>query len=217
MQTTKAVLVDALGTLLALEDPAPRLAAALGVPEADAARAVRAEIAYYRVNMHRGGDDAGLAELRSDCAAVVRRELGLDRDVLAELMASLVFTPYDDAAPALRALRAAGLRIVVVSNWDRSLHEALAATGLADLVDGAISSAEAGAAKPDRAIFERALAVAGVRARDALHVGDSVEADVEGARAAGIGAVWLRRPGVPRVDVAAPVIASLAELPPLRP
>src|SRR5688572_23496937 len=134
VQTTKAVLIDALGTLMRLEDPAPRLAAALGVPEADAARAVRAEIAYYRASMHRGGDDAGLAALRADCAAVVRSELGLDRDVLAELMASLVFTAYDDAAPALRALRAAGLRIVVVSNWDRSLHDALEATGLAGLV-----------------------------------------------------------------------------------
>ena len=49
------------------------------------------------------------------------------------------------------------MRLVVVSNWDVSLHERLAETGLAPLVDGAVASAEVGAAKPDRAIFAHAL------------------------------------------------------------
>ena len=93
----------------------------------------------------------------------------------------------------MRALRAAGCALVVVSNWDVSLHERLAETGLAPLVDGVVASAEVGVAKPERAIFERALALAGVRAADAWHVGDSVAEDVEGARAAGIRPVLVAR------------------------
>ena len=55
--------------------------------------------------------------------------------------------------------------MVVVSNWDASLPAALAATGLAPLVDAVLTSAEVGAAKPDAAIFERALASPGWRPR----------------------------------------------------
>jgi len=212
-QTTRAVLLDALGTLVALEDPAPPLAAALGVPLDDARRAMRAEIGFYREHLHRGRDAQGLAALRRDCAEIVRRELGLERDVHDELLASLVFTAYDDVAPTLAELRARGLKLIVVSNWDRSLHEALAATGLAGLVDGAISSAEAGSAKPDPAIFAQALALAGTRA--AVHVGDTADADVAGARAAGLRAVLIDRDGQAPQTAGVPVIASLAELPAL--
>ena len=172
-----------------------------------------AEIAYYRAHMHRGGDRAGLADVRRGCAEIVRAELGLDRDVLPELLASIVFTAFDDAAPALRALRSAGLRLVVVSNWDVSLHEALEATGLAPLLDGAVASAEAGSAKPDPGIFGRALALAGAGAHEAVHVGDTPGADVAGARAAGIRPVLLDRDGASRGLADAPTIASLAELP----
>ena len=85
--------------------------------------------------------------------------LGLDVPVGA-LLDALRFFAYPDAAPALRELRAAGLRTVVVSNWDHSLHERLHETGLAPLLDGALASAEVGAAKPDRAIFAAALELA---------------------------------------------------------
>jgi putative hydrolase of the HAD superfamily len=78
-------------------------------------------------------------------------------------------------------------------------------------VDGVVSSAMAGAAKPDSALFEAALRTAGVAAERTLHVGDSVSKDVEGARAAGIAAVLLDR-GRARPEVE-PRIESLAELP----
>jgi putative hydrolase of the HAD superfamily len=130
-------------------------------------------------------------------------------------MASLRFFAYPDSAPALEALRAAGVRTVVVSNWDWSLHERLAETGLADLVDGALASAEVGSAKPDGGIFRSALELAGVAARDAWHVGDTPEADVAGARAAGLRPVLIVREGpLPSVPGAA-VVRSLAELLPL--
>jgi putative hydrolase of the HAD superfamily len=132
----------------------------------------------------------------------------------AALLDALRFFAYPDSAPALEALRAAGIRTVVVSNWDHSLHERLHETGLAPLVDGALASAEVGAAKPDRAIFEAALELAGTD--DAWHVGDTPEADVEGALAAGLRPVLIvRRGAAPPVPEAVAVIQSLAELIPL--
>jgi putative hydrolase of the HAD superfamily len=101
--------------------------------------------------------------------------------------------------------------VIVVSNWDASLPAALDSTGLSPLVDAVLTSATVGAAKPDPAIFERALAVAGVAAADALHVGDSLAEDVEGARRAQIAAVWCNRRGQP-VPVGVRAIASLGEL-----
>jgi HAD superfamily hydrolase (TIGR01509 family) len=68
-------------------------------------------------------------------------------------------------------------------------------TGLTPLLDGIVISAEVGAAKPDPAIFERALAVAGARAEEAVHVGDTPDVDVAGALAAGLRAIHLDRSG----------------------
>jgi len=221
---TRAVLLDALGTLLALEPPGPRLRRELGrrgldVSLEEAERAVAAEIVYYREHHLVGSDPDSLADLRRRCAGALRDALpGGDRlslgDALDALLASLRIRPYEDAAPALRELRSLGLRLVVVSNWDFSLHERLAESGLRDLVDGAVSSAEAGAEKPAPGAFQAALAIAGVPAAQALHVGDAPVEDVEGARSAGIQPVLLSRqggeapPGVRR-------IRSLRELPDL--
>jgi putative hydrolase of the HAD superfamily len=199
----------------------PRLVAELAaqgarVSEDEAWTALRAEIAYYRAHHDEAVDAPALAELRDRCTEVLREALPpAARDVAdlrGALMASLRFSAYDDAAPALGVLKAAGLRLVVVSNWDVSLHEALAATGLESLVDGAISSAEARASKPDRAIFERALALAGDPPRDAVvHVGDSVEHDVAGALAAGLRPVLIAREGG-EAPAGVPLIGDLAAL-----
>jgi len=231
----QAVLVDAMGTLLRLEDPAPRLRAALctrlGIdvgPEA-AAAAIRAEIAFYRAHLHLGRDPDALAALRDRCAEAMRPSLPARAQaapgatLTAALLDALAFSPHPDAAPALRALRSAGYVLVVVSNWDCSLHERLAETGLAPLVDAAVASAEHGAAKPARAIFERALELAGSVRECAWHVGDSPREDVEGARTAGIRPVLLARGGhhpgpcaqQPPPPAGVPVLRSLSELPAL--
>jgi putative hydrolase of the HAD superfamily len=224
-QRIDALLLDALGTLLTFDPPAPLLRAALRerlgmeVSEATAEEAMRAEIAYYRAHLHEGRDAASLAALRRRCAEAMRPALGVDADTDAltgALLAALRFRAYPDAAPALRALRAQGLRLVVVSNWDVSLHERLQQTGLAPLVDGAVASAEIGHAKPSPAIFEHALALAGVPAGAALHAGDSPDADVAGALAAGLRAVLVVRDGALRpAPPGVPSIRSLAELPAL--
>ncbi len=199
--------------------------AALGVDvdAAAAAAALAEEIAYYRAHHDEASDAAALADLRARCAEVLRGALAragaavdeLETPALRDaLLAALRFRAYPEVPDALRALREAGHRLVVVSNWDVSLHETLRATGLADLVDGAIASAEAGFAKPDPRIFEAALALAGGSADGATHVGDTIEFDVAGAHAAGWRAVLVARDGPPpRVPAGVPVIRSLAELP----
>jgi len=215
----RAILLDALGTLMRFDPPAPLLRSALRqrgveVSGETAAAAMKAEISYYRAHLHEGRDAASLASLRRRAAEAMRPALGTDLDgeaLTGALLAALRFRAFPDAAPALRELRGRGMRLVVVSNWDASLSERLEETGLAGLVDGAVASAVLGVAKPDRAIFSHALELAGAGPEEALHVGDSPVEDVEGALAAGLRAVLVVRDGaVPPVEV--PVIGSLQEL-----
>jgi putative hydrolase of the HAD superfamily len=196
MPSTRAVFLDALGTLLELEPPWLRLRAALGdeIPDERIVRAVRAEMAYYRDHSHEGRDRESLAALRARSAAVLSRELGRDVSVEA-LMDAIRFRAFPDAAPALAGLRQRGLRLVCVSNWDCALPEVLERSGLASHVDGTVTSALAGARKPDPAIFAPALELAGCEPAEALHVGDTAEEDLEGARAAGIRALLIDREG----------------------
>ena len=216
-----AILLDALGTLVALEPPAPLLRTELArrfgleLSEREAARAIGAEIAYYRAHLDDGRDEPGLQALRRRCAGVLRDALppaGLELEPLLDaLLAALRFTAFADARPALEAARSRGQRLVVASNWDVSLHGVLRTLGLEPLLDGILTSAEAGARKPAPAIFEQALALAGARPDEAIHVGDSLDEDVAGARGAGIEPVLVHRgagPAVPGVRT----ISSLAEL-----
>jgi putative hydrolase of the HAD superfamily len=220
-----AILLDCLGTLVALEPPAPLLVEelrerlGLAVTEEESERAIAAEIAYYRAHLDEGRDVRALADLRRRCTEALREGLppsacvsDADGDLLQEaLLASLRFTPYPDVRPALERFRERGQRLVVVSNWDVSLHDVLRRLALAKLLDGIVTSAEIGARKPSAKIFERALALAGVGADDALHVGDSLEEDLAGARAAGIEPVLISRDGTPGPQDAR-VVASLLEL-----
>jgi putative hydrolase of the HAD superfamily len=207
---TRAVFLDALGTLVELEPPwvllRERVPAAVG--DERLAAAVRAEMAFYKEHAHEGRDQASLAELRDRCAELLSRELGTTITT-EELVESVKMDPYPDAEPALRALRDRGLKLVVVSNWDCSLGEVLDRCGLADLLDGAISSAEAGARKPDPAIFRPALELAGCGPDEALHVGDTPEEDRAGAEAAGIRVLIVDRDGG---DGGAGEISSLTEI-----
>lgn len=91
----------------------------------------------------------------------------------------------------LRALRALGLRLVVVSNSDGSAERGLEEVGLRGFFDAVVDSFVVGYEKPDPRIFEHALGLASAAPERALHVGDLFHADVTGARAAGIHAVLL--------------------------
>jgi putative hydrolase of the HAD superfamily len=216
------VFLDALGTLVELQPPAPRLRARLAeagfeVSEERAAAGIAAEIGYYLAHHLDGADRASLDALRDRCAAVMMEALALDgldhATARRAMLAALEFRPYDDVVPALTALRRGGHRLVIVSNWDCSLPEWLGPAGVIGLVDGVVTSADVGAAKPDARVFRRALELAGVRPEQGVHVGDSLDNDVAGARAIGLRAVLVHRAGEPPPDVE--WIRSLDELPAL--
>jgi len=151
-------------------------------------------MAYYKVHSDEGRDRESLADLRERCAAVLSQRLNREVDV-ATLMEAIRFSAFPDALPGLGALRDRGISRYCVSNWDISLVEVLDRCGLAGSLDGVVASASAGARKPDPRIFEQALRLAGCAPEQALHVGDTPEEDIEGARAAGIRALLIDRSG----------------------
>lgn len=234
--STRAVLLDAFGTLVTLDAPAPLLRALLAerlgvqVTEAQAAAAFRAEVAYYRTHMHEGVDIERVAQLHARCAEVVRRALPPDPalavagagEMTRILLDSLRFHVFPEAAETLARLRAAGLRLVVASNWDASLDRVLDGAGLLGLLDGVVNSAAAGFAKPDARLLHSALLLADASPAAAVHVGDGFREDVGAALAAGVRPVLLARDGrageveygtaEPTLPELA-VITTLAELP----
>lgn len=188
-----AVTLDAMGTLVTLVDPVPQLGEALrarGVkrnPE-EIAAAFRAEADYYVPRSLRGRDKASLAELRRECAGVFLGALGVAHDpgeFAPAYVEALELELVPGAVETLVGLRARGLELGVVSNWDCSLPEHLAALGLDAVFSAVVTSAEAGVAKPDPAIFRLGLERLGVAPERALHVGDRLE-DEQGGRAAGM-------------------------------
>jgi putative hydrolase of the HAD superfamily len=192
----RAVFLDALGTLVELQPPwlALRDRVPAQVSDERLVAALRAEMAYYREHAHEGRDEDSLADLRERCATLVSRELGIPITA-DELVSAIRFSAYPDVVPALDALRGRGLRLIAVSNWDFSLARVLASCGLKGMLDGTVTSAEAGARKPDPAIFAVALELAQCRPDEALHVGDTPEEDVAGARTAGIRPLLIDRDG----------------------
>ena len=173
------------------------------------------------------------AQLFIDYTRAIIRHMGGDgpgaeraaRDIYDEWAACRHFFLYDDVEPVLRALAGAGLKIGLISNTQRPLDEFASHFALDHLFSAAISSAELGFLKPHPAIFEAALTAVGETADAAVMVGDSVKADIEGARQIGMRAVLVRRTGAglssplqhtlgPGYEDV-PVIASLSELPAL--
>lgn len=127
---------------------------------------------------------------------------------------------FDDSIPTLESLqplRSNGTVMGIISNWEDWLDTLLAHLSIDRYFDFAIISAGVQLEKPDPAIFHAALDRAGVAAGEALHVGDSVHADIEGALAVGITPVLIdrRRRYAGREDAlpaGATVITTLAEL-----
>jgi HAD superfamily hydrolase (TIGR01549 family) len=103
------------------------------------------------------------------------------------------FELYEDALPALEALRARGLAIGLLSNSARDLDLFVQHHGLD--VDAVLTSGSHGKTKPHETIFRRMLELLAVEPREALMVGDTVEDDVEGALAVGMAAILVDREG----------------------
>jgi len=206
----RAVLLDGLGTLVALQPPWETFADGLRreygieLSAGEAEWAFTAEMHYYRAHHLEGHDATALEGLRGRCAEVLHAALPMRaaralslRQVTASMLDALRFSAYADALSVLPLLRARGIGLVVVSNWDVSLAPTLRGLGLSGLLDGVITSAAVGAAKPAPEVFHAALELLEVSPQEALHVGDDPRLDVLGARAAGVLPVLLCREGAP--------------------
>jgi putative hydrolase of the HAD superfamily len=150
-----------------------------------------------RIVREMGGD----ADSAYDCAVEITR--GWERHENFEL--------YDDVPEALAALRAAGLRIGLVSNSARDVREFARHHALD--VDAGISSFHHGRTKPHASIFRAVLDLLEVEPVEAAMVGDTIADDIDGARALGMQAILLDRKHLnPEFE---PRIESLRELEPL--
>lgn len=101
---------------------------------------------------------------------------------------------YPDIRSSLERWQAQGIELGVLSNFDSRLYAVLPALDLAGFFTSVTISTEVGAAKPDAKMFEAALRKHDCPADAAWHVGDSFQEDYEGAKAAGLRGIWLRRP-----------------------
>ena len=126
-------------------------------------------------------------------------ELGLDGAALERFVATVSEGHFQgdalhvvpEAPPALRRLAARGIALGVISNWDDTLEPILDRKGLRPFFRTIVASTSLGRAKPDRRVFEHALAQLDVSADEAWHVGDDPTADALGAVRAGMRAVLL--------------------------
>jgi putative hydrolase of the HAD superfamily len=139
--------------------------------------------------------------------------------IVDEWAACQHFFLYDDVTPVLRELAGRGLKIGLISNSHRCLASFQQHFELHGLITAAVSSSEHGFLKPHPSIFEAALQLVGVPARESLMVGDSMAHDIDGAIGVGMRGVLVRRgvagetAGADRDDVS--VISSLLDLPAL--
>jgi putative hydrolase of the HAD superfamily len=165
------------------------------------------------------GSSLGEAEARSFWLYLYRRftrALGLADDGLPEALFARftdlsTYKLFDDVLPALRGLRGDGLRLGLISNFERWLEELLVELDVGHLFDVTMISGVAGVEKPSPEIYELALHKGGVAAEDAVHVGDSPAMDAEPAAALGMKVVLLDRAGR-YGDAPWPTIRSLKEL-----
>jgi putative hydrolase of the HAD superfamily len=206
----RGLLLDAMGTLIGLRQPVGRTYAAAAARhgitvDADAVeQAFRASYRQAPPLAFPGleHEDLERAERRWWADRIRESLLGAGAQPAPEEMALELFNHYADPAPwhvfddvpsQLERWHRRGLALAVVSNFDSRLPGLLEGLGLARWLTVVVVSSAAGAAKPEPAPFQLALQGLGLNADQAWHVGDSPE-DVQGAAAAGLRCLLVRRP-----------------------
>lgn len=194
----RAVLFDAGNTLLFLDFPrlAREVGSAVGLPlttEQLRAQAKPAALALERGESSDRDRATVYLETLFTLAGVPAAQLERVRRRLLELHHERhLWSAVDPDTPgSLERLRAAGLRLGVVSNSDGRVDEALRAAQLHHFFDVVIDSQLVGFEKPDPRIFRVALDRLGIPAAEALYVGDIYEVDVVGSRRAGMDVILL--------------------------
>jgi putative hydrolase of the HAD superfamily len=218
-----AVFLDIDGTLLwvdldvegYVEDLAPYSGNGRLTPERVSGPVWGSLRRHIRENIrHRTEED--LAGFKRHNAEITASELGIEAPVevltgVAERRIS--FNPYPESEGVMRELRAMGLPLYAVSNWDIELAKVLDELGWTDYFDGVVVSAVFGVEKPEGEIFEAALRVSGVERDRVVHVGNDPVTDIKGASAAGLDTVFVDRRGVEDAPGATYVIPDLGGLP----
>ncbi len=170
---------------------------------------------HIRENIrHRTEED--LAGFRRRNAEITAAELGIEAP--AEVLTGVAerrisFNPYPESEGVMRELRAMGLPLYAVSNWDIQLAKVLDGLGWTDYFDGVVVSAVIGVEKPEGEIFEEALRLSGVERDRVVHVGNDPVTDVGGASEAGLDTVFVDRREVVEAPVATYIIPDLSRLP----
>jgi putative hydrolase of the HAD superfamily len=197
-QALRAVLFDAGNTLVFLDYDRMALGVgtALGLPLSGEELAAHAAEATSAMESSTGTDRDRAAvylEALFRLAGVPPTRMGEVRERLRQMHGErhLWCSVHEHTHDALGRLRAAGLRLGIVSNSDGRVDQALSAAGLREYFDVVIDSSVFGTEKPDPAIFRAALEALDVAPEEALFVGDLYDVDVVGARAAGMEAVLL--------------------------
>jgi putative hydrolase of the HAD superfamily len=207
--TPRALLLDAMGTLIGLRSPLGSTYAAAAARHGLTVTAAAVDRAFPAVlrtapplafpglagpvleqaECRWWGDriDATLAA----CGAGPAPE-ALHRELFEAFADPALWRVYDDVPQAMERWHRRGLRLAVVSNFDRRLHPLLRDLGLVPFLDRVIVSSEVGAAKPSALPFQRALEALELQPHQVWHVGDQPE-DVEGASRAGVRCLRLRR------------------------
>lgn len=213
MTRLRAVLFDAVGTLIHLREPVGATYARLaggGDPtalQAAFAAALRRRPAMVFPTLTgaalRAAERRWWGELvaATFAAAGAPLPVGAFERLWTHYAGAAAWQAAPGAAALLDELRRRGLRTGLVSNFDHRLPAVLEALDLAARFDAVVLPADAGAAKPDARIFRLALERLGVAAGEALYVGDDAEDDIAGATAAGLRALDVSTAGL--VGVAA--------------
>ena len=143
----------------------------------------------------------------------------LRRDKVLEILKKLsqsarkeTYVLYDDVLPNLKRLKARGFIVGLITSLTKDMNLICSDLGLTSYVDFVVTSKEVGADKPEPPIFLAALERAGVRASEAVYVGDQYETDVVGARGVGISPVLIDRYDLLTKVSDRPRIHSLTEL-----
>jgi putative hydrolase of the HAD superfamily len=229
----RAVTLDAAGTLVAVAEPVGETYArtagrhGLRINPAKAEERFRRAFAVAPPLAFPGASPTRLdAHERAWWYAIVRQALGaaargasLDacfEELYAHYATAAAWRVLPEVPGVLAGLRARGLRLAVVSNFDSRLGGVLDSLGLRPLVDAVIVSSRVGSAKPDPAIFHAALAALGVQAAETLHAGDEPVEDALGALGAGLRAALVGgTPSTRPLPATIALLTSLAELPSL--
>ena len=220
----RAITFDAAGTLV---DPYPSVGAVyaeIGHAHGLAVDTDELERRFRRVfkarRLHTRTDEEGertfWRELIGEVFAPWADAAAVDR-LFPELWGTFAearrWRPRADMPPVFAALRARGIRLAVLSNWDSRLHGVIDGLDWRRWIDAVFISSELGAEKPSPEIFAKAAVTLGAAPHELLHVGDSLEHDIAGALAAGWHAAWLDYGKPVELDPRALRLKSLAELP----